>query len=108
MHLPVTQIELLKEYFKDKPVLKVYLFGSYARGEADEASDIDLLVDLDANHYDLAWAYLEMREELPVLMNKKVDFATKLSKYIVENVNKDKILIYEKQKHEQPLAAVAH
>lgn len=34
-------------YFKDKPVKKVYLFGSYAQGEAKESSDIDLLVELD-------------------------------------------------------------
>lgn len=34
------------DYFKDKPVKKVYLFGSYARGEADEESDVDLTFEL--------------------------------------------------------------
>jgi predicted nucleotidyltransferase len=29
--------------------LKVYPFGSYLRGEADNESDIDILVDLDYN-----------------------------------------------------------
>lgn len=43
MNLPIYQIQILQGYFKDKPVLKVYLFGSYARGEADEDSDVDLL-----------------------------------------------------------------
>ncbi|MEP7252426.1 MAG: nucleotidyltransferase domain-containing protein [Ginsengibacter sp.] len=37
----------VREYFKDKHVSKVYLFGSYARGEADEKSDVDLIVEID-------------------------------------------------------------
>ena len=32
-------------FFADKPVNKVWLFGSYARGDADEKSDVDVLVD---------------------------------------------------------------
>ena len=39
-------IAIIRNYFKDKPVLKAYLFGSYARGDADLESDIDILVDL--------------------------------------------------------------
>ena len=38
---------LLSGYFKDKPVNKVWLFGSYARGEENTDSDIDLMIDLD-------------------------------------------------------------
>ena len=41
------KIESIKDYFKSSPVLKAYLFGSYVRGDADNQSDIDLLVDLD-------------------------------------------------------------
>jgi predicted nucleotidyltransferase len=39
-------IAIIRNYFKDKPVLKAYLFGSYARGDAGIESDIDILVDL--------------------------------------------------------------
>jgi len=35
MELDNKQIETIKDYFKTKPVLAAYLFGSYARGEAD-------------------------------------------------------------------------
>jgi predicted nucleotidyltransferase len=38
--------KVVTDYFKDKPVKKVYLFGSYARGEADENSDVDLLLEI--------------------------------------------------------------
>lgn len=46
--LTVQQIkETVAEYFKDKPVKTVYLFGSYARGEENENSDVDLIVEYD-------------------------------------------------------------
>ena len=39
--------KIVQDYFKDKPVNKVYLFGSYARGDAGEDSDVDLIVEID-------------------------------------------------------------
>jgi uncharacterized protein len=108
MHLPEFQIKLLQEYFEDKPVFKVYLFGSYARGEADEESDIDLLAELDYDAFKSAWDYFDMSEELPHLLNKKVDFASKLSEFVINQVEKDKILIYEKGKRGKPSETVAH
>ena len=49
----------------------VRIFGSVARGEADEKSDIDFLVDMepDRSLYDHAALLLELQ----VLMNIKVD-----------------------------------
>jgi predicted nucleotidyltransferase len=47
MNLDNTKLETIKEYFRTQPVLKAYLFGSYVRGNADNQSDIDILVDLD-------------------------------------------------------------
>lgn len=38
---------LLAEYFKTKPVLKAWLFGSFARGEETSQSDVDILIVLD-------------------------------------------------------------
>ena len=40
-------IETIREYFKTQPVLKAWLFGSFARGEETEESDVDILVELD-------------------------------------------------------------
>lgn len=41
--LTIEQIKAtVADYFKDKPVKSVYLIGSYARGDAGEASDVDL------------------------------------------------------------------
>lgn len=47
MSLDSTLISTIRAYFEDKPVLRAYLFGSVARDEGDEESDIDILVELD-------------------------------------------------------------
>ena len=57
MQLTSSQINQIKTFFTNKPVKKVYLFGSYARGEADENSDVDLLIDWDySQHIGLNYA----------------------------------------------------
>jgi hypothetical protein len=38
-------LETIREYFKTQPVLKAWLFGSFARGEETEDSDVDILVE---------------------------------------------------------------
>ena len=42
-----TLILLIANYFKTQPVLKAWLFGSYARGEEKPWSDMDILVQYD-------------------------------------------------------------
>ncbi len=46
MQLGKSQILKISNYFKTKPVLKAYLFGSNVRNEAEKDSDVDLLVEL--------------------------------------------------------------
>ena len=47
MTLNNSEIEVIQNYFKTRPVFKAYSFGSHVRGMADSKSDIDILVDLD-------------------------------------------------------------
>jgi len=37
----------IADYFKTQPVVKAWLFGSFARGEETPLSDVDILVVLD-------------------------------------------------------------
>jgi predicted nucleotidyltransferase len=37
---------LIIDYFKDKPVNKISIFGSYATGRNNSGSDIDLIISL--------------------------------------------------------------
>ncbi len=52
----------------------VRLFGSIARNEADEASDIDLLVELEPGRTLLDLGGLQL--ELEALLNRRVDVVT--------------------------------
>ncbi|MFC1770743.1 nucleotidyltransferase family protein [Candidatus Margulisiibacteriota bacterium] len=82
-------------YFKDKPVLKAYLFGSEARNEASTDSDVDILIELDHSK-PVGLKYIKMQLELENILHRHVDLVSKPSKYIMPRINKEKILIYEK------------
>ena len=97
MTLNNSQIESIKDYFKTRPVLKAYLFGSYGRGMADNKSDIDILVDLDYSQK-IGLQFIQMKLDLEKLLNNEVDLVSSkgMSKYIKPLVDVEKRLIYEK------------
>ncbi len=97
MTLDSTKIESIKDYFKTRPVLKAYLFGSYVRGIADDYSDIDILVDLDYSQR-IGLQFIQMKLDLEELLKRKVDLVSSngLSKYIKPKVDVEKHLIYAK------------
>ena len=47
MKLTEQQKEIIRRFFVGKPVFRAYVFGSYARGDARENSDVDLLIEWD-------------------------------------------------------------
>jgi predicted nucleotidyltransferase len=55
-------------------VRELALFGSFARGEASPASDIDFLVELDHKTFD---AYMDLKEFLEATFNRRVDLVLK-------------------------------
>jgi len=95
MNLDSSQIESIKSYFRTRPVLKAYLFGSYVRGEADNQSDIDILVDLDYSQK-IGLQFIQMKLDLEQILNNKVDLVSSngLSKYIKPLIDDEKQLIY--------------
>ena len=90
-----SKIETIQNYFKTRPVLKAYLFGSYVRGDADDQSDIDILVDLDYTQK-IGLQFIQMKIDLKKLLNSKVDLVSSngLSKHIKPIVDGEKLLIY--------------
>lgn len=90
----------LKSFFESKPVRKVFLFGSYARGEANENSDLDLVVELDQSGISTGMEFFILWDEIEKLTGKKVDLVSRkgLAKKAVPNFEKEKILIYERAK----------
>ena len=97
MKLDSRKITIIKTYFKDRPVLRAYVFGSYARNEADSQSDLDILVDLDYSQR-IGLQFIQMKIDLEQLLNTKVDLVSSngLSKYMKPAIYHEKKLIYEK------------
>ncbi|MDD3693537.1 MAG: nucleotidyltransferase domain-containing protein [Oscillospiraceae bacterium] len=85
----------------------VYLFGSYARGQADENSDVDILIEREGSAikslFDLGAFYNELNETL----GKSVDVVTtdslnqpdakRRNPWFASNICKERVTIYEGQ-----------
>ncbi len=90
-------LERLREFFKDQPVLRAYVFGSFARGDADEKSDIDIMVELD-HSTPVGMQFFRMHNELEDLLESRIDLVSTdgISKHIRPFVEADKRLVYER------------
>lgn len=97
MRLDKIKIQRIRNYFKDQPVKKAYLFGSHSRNMADDDSDVDILVELDHSK-PIGLKFVRMQFELEGILKTKVDLISDkaISKYIRPYIDNDKELIYEK------------
>lgn len=95
MKLKEQELQLIREYLRKQPVLKAYLFGSFAREEADAESDIDILVDLDYSQQ-IGYNFFGMQPDLESILNRKVDVIPSdgVSNRVKPFIDKDKRLIY--------------
>jgi len=91
-------IHQLHNYFVNQPVLKAFIFGSFARNEQQGDSDLDLLVELDPS-IPIGLEYVQMYLDLKDLTGREIDLVTEksLSSYIRPRVEKEKILVYERK-----------
>ena len=82
----------------------IYLFGSYARNEAKDDSDIDVLVDITGSKV-VGWILGGLYNDLCETFGENVDLVTTnilqknkdddITPWFTENVMKDRVLIYE-------------
>ena len=88
----------IAEYFKTQPVLKAWLFGSFARGEQTEDSDVDILVEFDRSTPIGLFAYVRMLRELEEKLGRKVDLVEEgtLRPAVQLTANRDLKVIYER------------
>jgi uncharacterized protein len=86
--------EKLQEICRRNDVAMVGVFGSVARGEATEQSDIDLLVRFSKRKSLLDLVRLE--RELAVALGRKVDLLTEsaISPYLRDRVRRELRVIY--------------
>jgi uncharacterized protein len=57
-------------------VTSLYLYGSTARDEAGDQSDVDLFADVDYDRFGFV-SFMDLRELLSSLLGRKVDFTTR-------------------------------
>lgn len=93
--------ELIAPVARKYNIPKVYIFGSYARGEADADSDVDLMIEVGSLH---GLEVIGALEDFKNVLKKPVDMITtrsltqdrtrKYSKIFIENLEKEKKVIY--------------
>jgi predicted nucleotidyltransferase len=86
---------------------EVYVFGSYARGNTTESSDIDILIKRSGSNIRSAFDLGEFFNDLRSVFGQKVDLVTleslntndtrKSRRRFAENVDSEKVLIYERR-----------
>jgi predicted nucleotidyltransferase len=98
--------DLIDPIAKKYQLKALWVFGSYARGEATEESDVDFLMDnSDSIALDLC-GFIGIANEFEKITNKKVDLITikalygpRMRKYFSETMNtitNERVLLYEK------------
>lgn len=96
--------KMLAKVASEYDVEKIYLFGSYARGEATEKSDIDLYVEnFEFKPFHSIFNFMSRMEEL---FDKNIDvIESGTEKYakdsfdrlLFENIKKEKKICYERK-----------
>jgi len=97
----VLDIEDIKKavlpYCSKYPIKQIGLFGSYARGKADEESDIDLIVEYESNVS--LMKVLGLKARLEADLKKKVDLVEpdNIDEDLATEIAKGMVILYEKQ-----------
>ncbi|HSO77427.1 MAG TPA: nucleotidyltransferase domain-containing protein [Bacteroidales bacterium] len=89
----------IKEYFSGQNnVLKAWLFGSYARGDHDSASDIDIMIQIRKDKSFSLFDLAEIQYQLGRLISGRIDVVMKdaVSPEVMNRINPELILIYER------------
>ncbi len=97
MNLALAEKEKIVEICERNDIDFCALFGSFARGEANKQSDIDLLVRFSKPK---GFDWLDAAFEIEDALGKKVDLVTEkgLSPHVREYVLKDLQVLYDKRK----------
>ena len=73
-------------------VKELGVFGSFARGEESDSSDVDILVDFDEP---IGWEYIDLIAYLESILGMKVDLVTPmaLKRQIKDNILKELVSV---------------
>lgn len=78
----IDKLEAHQHELREMGVVSLALFGSTARGEARDSSDVDLLVELDADRHVGLFGFARIEEHLETLLGvEKVDLVVRRAVY---------------------------
>ena len=77
---------------KSYGISAMYLFGSYARNEADSFSDLDFRID--KGRLSGIWKLAELLTALEKAFDKRIDLVTCADSGLVKNIGVDEVRIY--------------
>jgi len=84
------------QHLRSRGIRSLSLFGSMARGEVGQRSDIDLLIATDPEAGLGFFELFELKEELETLLGRPVQFAfgSKMRPWLREWIEEDRIEIF--------------
>lgn len=90
----------LNPIFKDYPVYKAVLFGSYAKGSATSKSDLDVVLDSHGEIRGLS--FYGVLDDISSALDKKIDMfdasEIKQKSPLMEEINKQGVILYERER----------
>ena len=91
----INTIKQNKEKLFKLGINRIGLFGSYVRNQANEDSDIDILIDFDSNSKISLFELIEIEEMLESLFERKIDLALmrKLKPHISKHILNEVIYV---------------
>lgn len=91
-------VRIIQDYLRDTPIIKAWLFGSYARMEETENSDIDILVDFQRGSKVGLLQMSQFSIDLEQRLKKSIDLVAEgsLKPFAADNVMNERVLIYER------------
>jgi len=94
----VSIVRTLQECLSGAPVSKAWVFGSFARMEERDDSDIDILVSLDNSQPMGLMSFSELILKMEKATGKSIDLVVDRSvkPFARESIQRDKVLIYER------------
>ena len=94
----IQMMSRIQQYLEGTQIQKAWVFGSFARGEETEKSDVDILVDYDAQAKPSLLTIIRYKLDLEKAIGREVDLVENgyLKPFAVSSAEHDKYMIYER------------
>ena len=92
--------EKLNPIFKNAPIEKAILFGSYAKGLQSPTSDVDIVIDSQGKLLNIH--FYGILEEITECLNKRIDLfelsEIRVNSPIYSAITQEGVILYERQR----------